>query len=260
MEGTGMEMVLGAQLYTVRLFTQSERDLDVTLRRCAEIGYSTVQISAIGDIAPQRVRQLCDRHGLKIALTHTNPERILRDTEAVIREHDEMGCDYIGMGMMPERYRSPAWIERFALDYIEPARKIAAAGKLLMYHNHALEFAKIGGRHIMDILTDAFAPGEMGVTLDTYWLQVAGGDVCHWIGRLADRMPCVHLKDVEALLDNTCAMAPVLEGTMNFRAILAALEKAGGTKYLLVEQDVCRESPFACLEKSYRNLSALGYR
>ncbi|MDR1060970.1 MAG: hypothetical protein LBL83_07145, partial [Clostridiales bacterium] len=72
--GTGKGMVLGAQLYTVRLFTQSERDLDATLQKCAEIGYGTVQISAIGgDIAPQRVRELCDRHGLRIVLTHTNP-------------------------------------------------------------------------------------------------------------------------------------------------------------------------------------------
>jgi sugar phosphate isomerase/epimerase len=255
-----MEMILGAQLYTVRQFAQSERDLGVTLQKCAEIGYKTVQISAIGDIAPARVRDLCDRHGLKIALTHEDPERILGETDAVIREHDVMGCDYVGIGMMPERYRCEAWIDRFALDFMEPAKKIAAAGKLLMYHNHALEFAKIGGKRVLDILTDSFAPDVMGVTLDTYWLQVAGGDVCDWIGRLADRIPCVHLKDVEPLLSNETAMAPVLEGTMNFVAILAALEKAGKTKYLLVEQDVCRESPFTCLEKSYRNLSALGYR
>ena len=39
--------------------------------------------------------------GLKIVLTHTDPNRILNDTEAVIREHDVMGCDYIGIGMMP---------------------------------------------------------------------------------------------------------------------------------------------------------------
>ncbi len=32
------------------------------------------------------------------------------------------------------------------------------------------------------------------------------------------------------------------------------------TKYLLVEQDVCQESPFTCLEKSYNYLRSLGYK
>ena len=33
----------------------------------------------------------------------------------------------------------------------------------------------------------------------------------------------------------------------------------GKTKYILVEQDVCQESPFVCLQKSYDYLHALGY-
>ena len=80
-------MKLGAQLYTLREYTQNEKDLDYSLGRVSEMGYQTVQLSAIGPIAPQRVRQLCDKHGLEIVLTHTDPGRILNDTQAVIEEH-----------------------------------------------------------------------------------------------------------------------------------------------------------------------------
>ena len=100
-----MEMILGAQLFTLREYTQTEKDLDFSLGKVAEMGYTTVQISAIGPIPAEKVREVCDRHGLKIVLTHTDPNRILNDTEAVIREHDVMGCDYIGIGMMPPKYR-----------------------------------------------------------------------------------------------------------------------------------------------------------
>ena len=54
------------------------------------------------------MREICDENGLQIVLTHTDPNRILNDTEAVIREHDIMGCDYIGIGMMPQKYASPS--------------------------------------------------------------------------------------------------------------------------------------------------------
>jgi len=253
-------MVLGAQLYNLRLYTQTAHDLDLSLERVAAIGYRTVQVSAIGNIAAERVRELCDRHGLSVVLTHMNPDRIMNDTEAVIRENEAMGCDYIGIGMMPERYRSDAWLDQFPVDFLPAAKKIADAGKLLMYHNHEFEFCKINGRRVMDYLAESFKPSEMGFTIDTYWMQAGGADIYEWIGKLAGRMPCVHLKDMDVLPDRGVVMAPIMEGNINFPKILDMLKADGGVKYLLIEQDYCRESPFVCLEKSYRNLNKLGYK
>ena len=251
-------MTLGAQLFTLRDYTQTVSDLDYSLGRVAEMGYKTVQISAIGPIPAETVRELCDKHGLEIVLTHTDPNRILNDTEAVIKEHEVMGCDYIGIGMMPKKYCSSEWLWHFAEDYRKPAKKIAAAGKLLMYHNHNLEFQKFGGRLVLETLLESFAPEEMGITLDTYWVQMGGADVCEWLTRLQDRTPCVHLKDM-AVRGWDPVMAPVLEGNLDFRKILRTIEELGGVKHLLVEQDICEGSPFDCLKTSYDNLHKLGY-
>lgn len=252
-------MKTGAQLYTVRDYIQTEKDFAYTVKKIAEIGYTTLQISAIGkNISATRIRNICDEYGIKIVLTHSNPDRILYDTDALIEEHQIMGCDYIGIGCMPDKYRSAHWISHFADDYLEPARKIAAAGKLLMYHNHHFEFEKFHGKYMLEYLLEAFAPNELGITLDTYWIQAAGGDVCQWIEKLENRIPCVHLKDM-SVEQSSPHMAPVMEGNMNFPAILHALESSC-CKYLLVEQDICQTSPFDCLKKSYENLSALGYK
>ena len=251
-------MQLGAQLFTLRDYTQTAKDLEYSLFQVARMGYRTVQISAIGPIPAETVRSICDKYGLQIVLTHTDPNRILNDTEAVIREHEIMGCDYIGIGMMPPKYRTPEWLGPFADDYKEPAKKIAAAGKLLMYHNHNLEFQKFGGKLVLETLMESFAPDELGFTLDTYWVQMGGGDVCEWIQRLQDRIPCVHLKDM-SVRGMEPIMAPVGEGNLPWEKILRTLEQAGKTKYLLVEQDICEGSPFDCLETSYRNLNAMGY-
>ncbi len=252
-------MKLGAQLFTLRDYCQTAGDLDYSLGRVAKMGYTTVQLSAIGPIQPQTVKELCDKHGLEIVLTHTAPDRILNDTEAVIREHDLYGCKYIGIGMMPGKYLSEEWLWHFAEDFREPAKKIAAAGKLLMYHNHNIEFQKLGGRLVIDTLLESFAPEELGFTVDTYWVQMGGGDVCQWLERLKGRTPCVHLKDM-AVRGWDPIMAPVGEGNLNFPKILKTLEELGGVEYLLVEQDVCQTSPFDCLETSLKNLHAMGYR
>ncbi len=252
-------MILGAQLYTVRAYTQTEKDLDFTLGEIAEIGYTTVQVSGIGpSIKPEKVRAFCDKHNLKTVITHSDPNRILNDTERLIEEHGMLGCRYIGLGSMPDKYRNPEWISHFSDDYLEAAQKIREAGMLLMYHNHDFEFEKVQGKYYLDYLREGFTGQELGFTLDTYWVQAAGADVCQWIENLHDRIPCVHLKDM-AMLRRQAVMAPVLEGNMNFQKILKTLEGTN-CEYILVEQDTCQESPFECLRKSYRNLAALGYR
>lgn len=248
-------MILGAQLYTVRSFLQTEKDIRRTLQKIAEMGYTSIQVSAIGKIKPETLRAMCDDLSLEIALTHTSPERILNETDQVIEEHHILGCNYIGIGAMPDKYRELDWYGNFAADFREAAGQIARSGKLLMYHNHHFEFEKKGGKRLIERLIEDFSPEEMGITLDTYWVHAAGADVCQWIDKLKDRLHCVHLKD----MGWDKQMAPVMEGNMNFPAIMKALEHAN-TKYLLVEQDVCLTSPFDCLQTSYNNLASLGYR
>lgn len=252
-------MELGAQLYTVRNFIQTEEDFRRTINKIADIGYRYVQISGAGKgISPEKMRDICDSRSIKIVLTHNDVNRILYDTKELIREHDILGCPYIGLGGMPEKYRGADWVSYFYEDFKEPLREIAASGKLFMYHNHNFEFEKQEGKTLMERLLEFFSPEEMGITLDTYWVQAAGGDVIQWIKKLKDRLPCVHLKDM-AVVGGTAVMAPVMEGNLNFPGILEALQETN-CRYLLVEQDTCQTSPFDCLKQSYDNLKSEGYR
>ena len=129
-----------------------------------------------------------------------------------------------------------------------------------MYHNHNFEWERLStGRTMMDVLLDSMPEGLMGVTLDTYWVQAAGADICAWIEKLQDRIPCVHLKDM-AVKGFEQRMAAVGEGNIDFAKILVLLKKLGKTKHILVEQDNCYgDSPFACLKRSYDYVKGLGY-
>ncbi len=244
-------MKIGAQLYTVRMFAQNERDLGRTLEKIAGMGYDTVQVSGIGNIAPQKVKKLCDQNGLKIVLTHNPEHRFLSGVEGLIEEHQLYGAKYIGLGMMADRYRTPDMFDDFFRDFEGPLQKIHDAGMLFMYHNHALEFGRLkDGRVMMDVMLERFPADRMGITADTYWMQFAGVDVNDWLQKHADRLPCVHLKDM--IPDGfTAKMAAVGSGNMNFAAILDTLKHNGVTEYALVEQDDCYgASPFDCLKSS----------
>ena len=245
-------MEIGAQSYTVREYCRTAEDLGQTLEKIAAIGYRTVQLSAIGPIAPETVRALCGRNGLRIVLTHNPEGDFLNNTEELIRKHELYGCRYVGLGYLPERYQNPDGPARFADDFGPAAEKLRRAGMKLMYHNHALEFARMpDGRTMMDHLLERMPAGLMGVTADTYWLQFGGMDPYGWLEEHAERLHCVHLKDY-AVEGFTVRMAPVGAGNLDFRRILEILRRSGVTEYALVEQDECYgASPFDCLKQSY---------
>ena len=250
-------MEIGAQSYTVREYCRNETDFGHTLERIAAIGYRNIQLSAIGPIAPERVKALCDGNGLRIVLTHNPESDFLDNPEELIRRHRLYGCRYAGLGYLPDRYHSPERLSRFACDFGPAAEKLRDADLKMMYHNHAFEFARMpDGRSMMDHLLSAMPAELMGVTADTYWLQYGGMDIYTWLREHAARLHCVHLKDY-TVRGFEIRMAPVGRGSLDFGRILETLEKNGVTEYALVEQDDCYgESPFDCLRESYAYLAA----
>ena len=95
-------MRIGAQMYTLRMYGQNERDLGRALEKVARIGYRDVQLSALGPIAPRRVKALCDANGLAIVLTHNPEQDFLTHPDELIEKHQIYGCRYVGLGYLPD--------------------------------------------------------------------------------------------------------------------------------------------------------------
>ena len=251
-------MKTGAQLFTLRMYTQNELDLGRTLEKVAAIGYENVQLSAVGPISPKRIKALCDENGLKIVLTHNAEEKFLNNLSALIEEHQIYQCKYVGLGSIAERYRSAVWCDHFAADFEKCMQKLNDAGMKFMYHHHAFEFCRLpNGKTLMDRLFEMLPAELFGVTADTYWLQFAGLDVVDWLEAHAERLSCVHFKDM-TIAGWQNRMAAVGAGNMNFQKIWNVLAANGVTEYVLVEQDDCYgENPFTCLTTSYHTLEKL---
>jgi sugar phosphate isomerase/epimerase len=234
-------------------------DFAETLRKVAEIGYKTVQVSGTCEYDAEWLKAELDKNGLKCVLTHIPLKKLVEETDKVIRDHEILECDNIGLGWFS--FKETKEGEKFD-DFMQIipgiAKKIADSGKYFMYHNHAHEFKKRDGKVILEHLKDTFDPKEFGFVVDTYWVQAGGGDPAQWIEDLFGRVPCIHLKDY-SYDGNDKQMAVVGEGNLNLARILKAAE-AAGTEYLIVEQDQTNgEDPFDCLRRSYENLKKLGY-
>lgn len=247
-------MHIGAQFYTVREFCKTTEGIAESLKKVADIGYKTVQISGTCAFDAEWMKEELRKNGLKCVITHTKPERIVGETEKVIEEHKTFGCNRIGIGFYDVAKNG---VQAFIDYYKDAAKLIKENGLFLSYHNHDTEFMKIDGKLIIDHILDAFSPDEMGFTLDTYWVQSGGADPTWWLSKLKGRTPCIHFKDM-SFVERERRMAVVGEGNMNFEGIIkAAIDN--GVEYALVEQDNCYgEDPFDCLKRSYQYLKAQG--
>ncbi len=249
-------MEIGAQLYTVRDFCKTTEDLAETLKKIAEIGYKNVQVSGTCEYEAEWLAAELKKNGLKCVITHTPPAKMLENAKKVAADHTILGCNNVGLGYYRFDEEDPnCTYANFIKTYTPVIEMLYDCGKCFMYHNHAREFQKLNGKVILQKLAEDFAPEKLGFILDTYWVQVGGGDPAEWIRKLSGRVPCIHLKDYAY----DAQMAVIGEGNINFDRVFEQAEKAG-TQYMLVEQDKCYgEDPFDCLARSYQYLKARGF-
>ncbi len=250
-------MKYAAQLFTLRDYTQTREDFENSLRKLKEIGYASVQLSAVGcmnngSVAANDCRSILDDLDMTAPLTHRGWDEIKDRTDECIQFHHTIGAELVAVGSIPTEYRSEGLdgYRRFVDDAEVVIPKLASAGLKFAYHNHAFEFERLGqsAERPFDIMKIR-GSNQFFFEIDTYWIVHAGIDLVDCIQNLKDRIPMVHLKD-KAVVGNDTQMAPVGEGNLSWNAILKALREAG-TGLAAVEQDDCyRRDPFDCLRSS----------
>ncbi len=251
--------VVGAQLYTVREFTQTLEGVAETLKKVADIGYTAIQISGFGrDLDVRDIARLVEDNGLTVASTHRGWGDFLNNLDREIEIHKLWKCEHPAIGGLPGEYAGVDGLKRF-LDELAPiAEKLAQEGMDFSYHNHNHELMKYDGKTWLAMLYDQASPQMLKAEIDVYWIQAGGGDPAWWVSRCAGREPLLHLKDFAMGPNREQRFAEIGEGNLNWPAILQAAQE-GGVQWYLVEQDRCYErDPFESLAISYRNLVNMG--
>lgn len=252
---------IAAQLFTVRelLKNKSKKEIYKVLKRIKEIGYSSVQISAIGEVDKKRAeiyRDICDELDLDICVTHTGYENLDKDLDWTIEYHDMWDCDRVGIGSMPDEFRNKDGVSKFIAWSNEVGDKLAKRGKKLIYHNHHFEFEKIDGKTIMQRLFDGFDINNVEFEIDTYWVQAGGENPVNWIQKTDGRMSIVHFKDFR-MKKMQQQFAEIGCGNLNWDLIIKACKETK-VEYAAVEQDSFTDDPLNSLKISYDYLKNKG--
>jgi len=242
---------VGAQLYTLRDHLKTPADIAKTLKKVRQIGYQAVQVSGMGPIAETELRSMLDGEGLVCAATHESGDSILNTPCKVVERLGKLGCKYTA-------YPYPAGVDmtttKSILDF---AARLNAAGKVLhdasmvlTYHNHSIEFQRVDGKLIIDLIYDNTDPRYVQGEIDTYWVQHGGCNPAAWCKKLAGRLPLLHMKDYVITNGNVPTFAEVGYGNLDWKEIVDAAGKSG-CQWYLVEQDTCPACPFDSLKKSF---------
>ena len=252
--------VAGAQLYTVRDFCKTMPDVAASLKKVADIGYTTIQISGFGPVDPKDVAKVVADNSLTVASTHTGWDQFLEDLDAVIAKHKLWKCVHPAIGGLPRDYHTPDGVKRFRDELAPIAERLGKEGMDFSYHNHNHELVRFNSKTWLAMLYEQIGRELLKAEIDTYWIQAGGADPTAWVRKCAGRMPLLHVKDMAISPEREQRFAEIGEGNLNWPAILKAAEEAE-VEFCLVEQDRCYErDPFESLAISYRNLKAMGVR
>ena len=249
-------MKLGAQFFTLRERNKTPEGLYNSFKEVKKIGYQVVQMSAICQIEAERLKSFSDEFELPITCTHSAFDRIVNDTDALIKEHITYGCPVIGIGSMPNEYRGSIEGARAFMDIVRtPIKKIEDSGLRFAYHNHEFEFVDLGGVCSYDLLMEELP--TLNFILDTYWFKYADRSYLDYIKLMGnERLTNVHFKDMKT--EPQGEICPCGVGTIDFAPVVKLCDDLK-IPYALVEQDNAPKlgDEFEQLATSFNNLKHL---
>lgn len=268
----------------------AETPLETCLAEARLAGFEGVELGNKFPRTAQALRPVLARHGLALASGWYGSRLLERDVEAEMAAAEPhvallaaMGCTAMvhaevtgavhGDRATPVSRRpvlDDAGWALLAARLTGMGRSLAARGLRLAYHYHMGTVVETEAE--VDRLMAMTGP-EVGLLLDTGHLAFAGGDPAALARRHAGRIVHVHCKDVRAevlaearrrdlsFLDAVLAgvFAVPGDGSIDFRAVFAALAAAGYGGWLVVEaeQDPAKAHPLTHARMGHDHVAAL---
>lgn len=239
--------------FTIRDSIQTPESFRESMQKLARIGYKAVQISGMPhDVMPAgEIAAVCAENGLTICATHEPSDMILDEPEKVAERLNVLGARYTAYPFPAKVDFSDAKSRKTLIRKLDRAGAVLReAGLVLTYHNHANEFFRYDGKTALQHIYDETAPENLQAEIDTYWVQLGGGNPEAWCRRLKGRLPLLHLKDVGVREGNSPIMHEIGYGNLDFKSIVAAAEESG-CEWFIVEQDSCPGDPFESAKLSF---------
>lgn len=283
--------LIGVQMSTIAPAKMPGFEPYTAMAKLVDLGYHCAEISQV-PMTKENVagfRKAIDELGFNVSsLTASisplfpgmpgeylcNPD----DYKKMLDDAKTLNCDMFRIGMMP--MNAIGSVEKcldFAKEAEEYALKLKEDGIDLYYHNHHMEFMKVNGKYLLDLLREN-AP-HMGFELDTHWIHRGGENPVEFIKKYAGSVRLLHLKDYrianvnmpdmtkgfdmkafsQAFFSEPVQFAELGQGNLPLKACIEAGLESGAEYFLIEQDDSYGRDPFDCLKDSRDHLISLGY-
>ena len=211
------EQPIGVQLYTVR--EAITKDLEGTLKRVADIGYTHVEAAGYGNRMfygkkPAEFKSLLSSLGLKMPSSHTGIGFFKNSIDETLDDAAAAGLEYVVMPYLMPNARKTLDDYKKVIELLNGASaKAKALGITIGYHNHDFEFIALEGQIPMDMMLSELDPSVI-MELDLYWITRVEKDPITFFNKYPGRVQLWHVKDMDDTPEK--AFAPVGTGTIDF--------------------------------------------
>ena len=223
---------LSYQLYSSRNFPP----LADTLAMVAGLGYAHVE--GYGGLyeKPDELAAGLKANGLTMLSGHFDLDMLEGEPERVIETASTLGMSSIYCPHIGEELRSSnsAGWRAFGKRLEAAAIPYSAAELAFGWHNHEFEFVKQADGSIP--MAEILAAGpSLNWEADIAWIVRGGGDPLEWIANHGSRINAVHVKDIapQGQCVDEDGWEDVGHGTMDWKALWAALEETPATLYVM---------------------------
>jgi len=238
--------------------------IESTLARLQGMGISAIELARIKWVPAEinTVERVTKELGMEIGSTQNTFNFLRKKFDWSVKLHRQLNCQYLAVSVLP--MRCILGNQQTLCDFAVALEKLGAAyrqqGLRLLFHHHHFEFKKYADALGLDILLSHTTAENLGLVLDTYWLQRGGRTPHDTILELSERVDVVHLRDYRVqwkYLDLLPADAELGGGNLNFGKIIESC-KSADVAYMAIEQET--RLPFDDIAKSVNHLKALQFQ
>lgn len=240
---------MAIQLYTLR-------DLDLALPellwRVGETGLDGVEFAGVDANQTETIAAVLSETGLVPAAAHVPMESLEDEFEETVATYSSLDVGTLVVPYLDEsHFENEEAVAATADRLTDLADRLSEHGFGLCYHNHDHEFVDFGDETAFDVLVEE-TDDRVGIELDVGWVQAAGFDPTDLLARLGERVPIVHLKDVDAASRTPVELG---DGDLDVDACVAAARDAS-VEWVVYEHDK-PDNPEQSLKHGAETLTAL---
>ena len=253
---------LGLQLYTVR--ADLAKDYEGTMRQLKAIGIRRVQANlTMSGKSSADQRKLYDSMGFTWDSIHAGGDALRGNVQATVDEAKSVGIKNITCSFPLYPVDRAAILAGPTLDdwkrnaeaFNKAGEACKKAGMTFGFHNHNIEFRKIGEVVPYDLLLKETDPALVSMEMDIGWVVAAGADPVDYLTKYPTRYSSLHIKDLknEGIPNFNMKMTSAIigRGIVDWRKIRIAAHKSSVVRAFLEIEEPYDPSPLGMVKASF---------